>query len=80
MGLLHTFIELVQLHQDATVALVQTERLLHILQRLLLASLLVIAGQGEITPYGGEGGVFLCRKLPVLDGYIILSFVVIETA
>ena len=47
---------------------------------IALAALFVEAGQGEVTPYGGKRRVELRRALPVLDGDVVLPFVVVKTA
>ena len=59
MGLVQTFVELVQLHQNATVGLVKVESLLHIFHSLILTVLLVETCQSQITPYSWESGVEL---------------------
>ena len=80
MGLVQTLVELVQLHEDATVCLVQMERLFHIFKCLLLTVLLVEACQRQIAPDGGERRIELCGTLPMLYRHIILSLVVVEAA
>ena len=54
VGTMQTLVELVELHQDALVVLVEVEGAFHVFQSLVLPVLLVEATQGKIAPYGGE--------------------------
>ena len=78
--LVQTLVELVEFHEHTLVVLVKVEGTLHILQSLRLTSLLVEATQGEVAPYGGEIRVKLGRTLPVLDGEVVLTGSIVETA
>ena len=76
---MQTLVELVELHQDALVVLVEVEGTFHVFQCLSLPVLLVEAAQGKIAPYGGERRVETCREFPVLDGQIVLTSGIVET-
>ena len=79
VGTMQTLVELVELHQDALVVLVEVEGAFHVFQCLVLPVLLVEAAQGKIAPYGGERRVETCRQFPVLDGQIVLTSGIVET-
>ena len=78
MRFLHTLVQLVEFHQDATVGLVEMEGTLHIFKGLLLTVLLVESGKSKVAPNSGEVGVELGRQFPVLNSYVVLSLVVEE--
>ena len=77
--MMQTLVELVEFHEHTGVRLVETEGFFHIFQRLFLTILLVETGKGEVAPYRWERRVESGRKFPVLDGHVILPFVVVET-
>ena len=77
---MQALVELVELHQDALIVLVEVESALHVFQCLFLTPLLVKAPQGEVAPYGGERRVEFGRALPVVDGKVVLTGGIVETA
>ena len=78
--LLQTLVELVKFHENSRVCLIETEGFLHHSQCLFLTILLVESCQSQIAPYTWEGCIEFRRALPVGNGHIILTFVVVQTA
>ena len=80
MRILHAAVELVELHQYAGVGGVEGEGALHILHGLFLLVAFVEQGEGQVPPHGGELGIEFGRGFPVVDGQVVLPFVIVEAA
>ena len=77
---MQTLVELVEFHEHTAVSIVKTESTLHTLQGFLFLLLFVEIAEGKVTPYRRECRVKICRLLPVTNGNVIPTLVVIETA
>ena len=78
-GHVQLVVQLIQFQQHAGVALVQSVGLLQCLAGLVGSLLLVEISLRQVSPYRGELRIYLGRALPVLNGYVILTLVVIQT-
>ncbi len=73
-------VELVELHEYAGVAFVETEGALHALHCLGRVVVLVEIGQGQVAPHRGERAVERSTLFPLADSHIILALVIVETS